>query len=163
MLSALGTTRAAAGGLENQRKIDHDLPVSLARVAKAAGCKVFVLISSSGASKTSFFAYPKMKGETEAAVTEMGFEHVVIVRPGLICGERRAEESRPAEFAFRKIAGWMGSLGNVFKDSWAQDADVIAKAAVSAGVQCLEGKRQEKVWILGGSEIIRLGRTEWKD
>src|SRR5262249_21734261 len=33
-LSALGTTQAAAGGLANQRKIDYDLNLSLARAAK---------------------------------------------------------------------------------------------------------------------------------
>lgn len=53
--SALGTTRAAAGGFENQRKIDYDLNLELAKAARAAGTKVYVLISSSGASSTSPF------------------------------------------------------------------------------------------------------------
>ncbi|OCL05019.1 hypothetical protein AOQ84DRAFT_246816, partial [Glonium stellatum] len=36
-LSALGTTRGAAGGFAAQRAIDHDLNVSLATAAKAGG------------------------------------------------------------------------------------------------------------------------------
>lgn len=55
--SALGTTRAAAGSLENQRKIDYDLNLALAKAAKDSGVKVYVLISSSGANSKASFAY----------------------------------------------------------------------------------------------------------
>ncbi|KAI0765272.1 hypothetical protein C8Q74DRAFT_1041193 [Fomes fomentarius] len=159
-ISGLGTTRAAAGGLDQQRKIDYELNFELAKAAKAAGIKTYVLISSGGASSSSSFAYPKMKGELEDAVKKLGFDHTVILRPGLIVGDRG--ESRPAEAVFRKIAGIAGALSTSLKDSWAQDADVIAKAAVSAAVQCVEGKREKGVWEIGQSEIIKLGRTEWK-
>lgn len=50
----------------------------------------------------------------------------------------------------------MGNVG--LKDAWAQDADVIAKAAVKAGELCLEGQREDGVWIVGQSEIIKLGK-----
>ncbi len=50
---------------------------------------------------------------------------------------------------------------NKFKDFWAQDAEVVGKAAVNAALQALEGDRP-KVWLLGQSDIVRLGRTEWK-
>ncbi|KAG0646027.1 fmp52 [Hyphodiscus hymeniophilus] len=158
--SALGTTRGAAGGVENQRKIDHDLNLALAQAAKAAGVKVYVLISSSGASAASSMAYPKMKGELEDGVSALGFDHTIILRPGLIVGSR--EESRPAEAVVRKIAGFAGMLGHGFKDFWAQDAEIIAKAAVAGGLMALEGKVEEKVLILAQSDIVRLGRTEWK-
>lgn len=73
-ISALGTTRAAAGGFENQRKIDYDLNLALAQEAKAKGTKVYVLISSSGASAQSMAGYTKMKGELEDSVSGLGFE-----------------------------------------------------------------------------------------
>jgi uncharacterized protein YbjT (DUF2867 family) len=73
-ISALGTTRAAAGGFEKQKKIDYDLNLELAQAAKAAGTKVYVLISSSGANSSSMLGYPKMKGELEDAVSALGFE-----------------------------------------------------------------------------------------
>jgi hypothetical protein len=38
---------------------------------------------------------------------------------------------------------------------------VIAKAAVKAGLECLSGGMKEKVNIIGQSDVIRLGRTEW--
>ncbi|KAI5201398.1 NAD dependent epimerase/dehydratase family protein-like protein [Aureobasidium subglaciale] len=158
--SALGTTRGAAGSVEAQRKIDYDLNLELARAAKDKGATTYVLVSTSGANASSFLAYPKMKGELEEAVKELGFEHTVILRPGLIVGER--EDSRPPEFAIRKVAAWAGKISEPWlKNFWAQDADVIAKAAVSAGLQCADGKVQQKVWMLTQSDIIRLGKTEW--
>ncbi|CAG8951228.1 hypothetical protein HYFRA_00007975 [Hymenoscyphus fraxineus] len=158
LFSALGTTKAAAGSIAAQRAIDYTLNLSLAQSAKTAGVKVYVLISSGGANAQSMFAYPKMKGELEDAVKALGFEHVVILRPGLIVGER--EESRPAEWVFRKIAGVMGGVRAGLKDVWAQDDVVIARAGVAAGLKALEGG--EKVVELGQSDIVRLGRTEWK-
>jgi hypothetical protein len=105
-------------------------------------------------------AYPKMKGELEEAVKQLDFEHTIILRPGLIVGQR--EDSRPPEFALRKIATWAGMVSESYlKNFWAQDADVIAKAAISAALQCHEGKVQQKVWTLGQGDIIRLGKTEW--
>jgi len=157
--SGLGTTRGAAGSVEAQRAIDYDLNLSLATAAKKSGVKVYVLISTSGASAQSSLAYPKMKGELEDSVKALEFEHTIILRPGLIVGTR--EESRPAEFILRKVAGAVAPLG--LKDFWAQDASVIAQAAVSAGRQALQDSTDKpKVWIIGQSEVVKLGRTEWK-
>lgn len=159
--SALGTTRGQAGGLEAQRKIDYDLNLALAESAQTAGVNTYVLISSSSAKSSSWVPYSKMKGELEDQVAKLGFKHVVILRPGLIIGER--SDSRPAEYMARQIARFMGNAGgSKLTDSWAQDADVIAKAGVHAALQCIDGKKKEEgVWILEQPDIIRLGKTEW--
>jgi hypothetical protein len=156
--SALGTTRGAAGSFEAQRKIDYDLNLALAQAAKASGVKVYVLISTAGANPHSMMGYPKMKGELEEAVKALDFEHTIILRPGLLVGDR--QESRPAEFVVRKIAGFAGALSNGLKDFWAQDDEVVGKAAVSAGLKALKGEGP-KVSIVGQPDVVRLGRTEW--
>jgi hypothetical protein len=47
--------------------------------------------------------------------------------------------------------------------SVAQDQTVIGRAAVAA-VRLVEGgKAPEKFWILEQSDIVRLGRDEWKE
>ena len=100
-----------------------------------------------------------MKGDIEEDVKQLNFERTVILRPGLISGTR--EESRPAEATFRFIAGWAGKLHSGLKDGWAQDADVIAKAAVKAGLKALEGDiptGSEKVWTIEGRGIIDLAK-----
>lgn len=90
-----------------------------------------------------------MKGQLEDAVKALDFDHVIIVRPGLIVGERASRDSRAAEFVLRKLAGVAGSISPHLKDPWAQDAEVIAKAAIRAGLDCVEGKEKEKFRILG--------------
>lgn len=118
-----------------------------------------MLISASGANKASNIPYSRMKGEIEEDVKALGFERTVILRPGLITGTR--EESRPLEAGIRFIAGWAGKLHSGLKNGWAQDADVIAKAAVNAGLKALEGdvpSGKEQVWSIDGSEIIALAK-----
>ena len=160
MMSALATTRGAAGGFEKQYALEHDLNVSLAKAAKDAGTKTYVLISSASASPSSMFGYTKMKGEIEEHIKDLNFEHTIILRPGLIAGSR--EESRPFEAGLRKIAGALGSISSSLKDPWAQEADTIARAAVRAGIMATngEGQGKEKVWILPQSDIVRLGKNK---
>lgn len=139
--------------------MEHGLNVEMARAARDAGTRVMVLISSAGASKDANMAYARMKGEIEEDVKALGFERTVILRPGLIAGTR--EESRPLEAAARFVAGWAGKVHAGLKNGWAQDADVIGKAAVNAGVKALEGDvpvGSEKVWVLMGSDILREGK-----
>nr|POF04504.1 protein fmp52, mitochondrial [Quercus suber] len=160
-ISSLGTTRANAGGFDNQRKIDYDLNLELAKAAKAAGVQTYVLISSAGADSSSMMGYAQMKGQLEEAVKALDFDHTVIVRPGLIIGDR--QELRSAELVLQKIAKCAGSVsGNKLKDFWAQDADVIAKAAVRVGLDCVEGKGTEKVRLVTQADVIKYGKTEWK-
>lgn len=95
VFSALGTTRAKSNA-EQYRIIDHDYPVHIAAMAKEAGCRYFGLVSSTGASASSWFTYPKMKAETEADCTAAGPPSISIFRPGfLVCDrkERRVAES----------------------------------------------------------------------
>ncbi|KAF2009611.1 hypothetical protein BU24DRAFT_428509 [Aaosphaeria arxii CBS 175.79] len=158
-ISALGTTRAAAGGVDAQRKIDLDLNYDLAVAAKDAGVQTYVLVSSGGANANSMAAYPKMKGELEEKVKALGFKHTVILRPGLILGTRG--ESRPAEAVVRHIAWGLKRVTPALTNFWAQDAETIARAAVEAGVRCEEGKREGKegVWELGQKDILELGEV----
>ena len=161
-ISALGTTRGLAGSFEAQRAIDYDLNLSLANAAKDSGIKVYVLISSAAVSATSPLPYSKMKGELEIAIKEIGFPHTVIVKPGLLVGKR--DDTRPSEAIFRYVAKGLGVMSKAWlTDWWAQDVDVIGKAAASAAIQCIEGKRDKGVWMIDQAEIIKLGRTQWKD
>ncbi|KAI4159228.1 MAG: hypothetical protein LQ342_006748 [Letrouitia transgressa] len=162
LFSALGTTRGQAGSFEAQRAIDYDLNLSLARAAKESGVETYVLISSTGVSTGSPFLYPKMKAELEEAIKGLGFPHTVIVKPGLLVGKR--SDTRLVEASLRYIAKGMGLVSKTWlTDWWAQDADVIGRAAVGAGLECTEGKKDKGVWIVDQKEIIRIGRKEFKD
>ncbi|KAM3082536.1 Protein fmp52, mitochondrial [Clarireedia jacksonii] len=164
--SSLGTTRGQAGSFAAQRTIDYDLNLTLARAALDSQVPIYVLISTGGANSSSMFPYMKMKGELEDAVKALPFKHVVILRPGLIVGDR--EDFRPPEWVFRKLATVSGWVSNALKDGWAQDAEVIGRAAVAAGLKALEdvegGKGKiPQVWVVEQADIVRMGRTEWKE
>lgn len=158
LFSGLGTTRGAAGSFANQRKIDYDSNLAIARAAKDAGIRTYVLISANGASSQSYIAYSKMKGELEEAITALGFEKAVFVRPGFLIGKRPSMKFRESQA--QAIATWLGRMsGGRLKDVWAQDANVVARAAASAGVLASEGKAPEgKVWNLSQADIVRSGR-----
>lgn len=91
---ALGTTRAIAGSPEEFRRIDHDLPVRVAELARAAGATSYALVSSVGADADSRNTYLRVKGETERDVAACGFDSLTAVRPsGLYGGVRTRPEN----------------------------------------------------------------------
>ncbi|KAH9884107.1 NAD(P)-binding protein [Xylariomycetidae sp. FL2044] len=164
VLSALGTTRTQAGGIQNQWKIDHDLNIELAKAAKAAGIKTFVFVSSAGT--RSMFSgrvpYSQMKIGVEDTVQSLDFDHAIILRPGFILGEREKEKMHVGGPLLSGIFRGLGSVRQGFQDTFAQDAEVIARAAVRAAVLASEGKAPSKFWVLEAADIVKYGRDEWK-
>ncbi|KAH8904325.1 NAD(P)-binding protein [Coniochaeta sp. PMI_546] len=164
VFSALGTTRAQAGGIAEQWKIDHDLNVELVTAAKAAGVKDFVFISSAGirGALSGRAPYSRMKQGVEDTIQGAGFEHAVILRPGLIMGDREVPHGG-GPFMNSAVRTLGRLFGQGWQDSLGQEAEVIARAAVAAARLAKEGKAPEKFWVLGGADIVRLGRTEWNE
>lgn len=161
VFSALGTTRGAAGGLQNQWKIDHDLNIELARAAREAGTRTFVFVSSAGTRSplTRFAPYCRMKNGVEDAVRELDFEHAIILKPGTILGAR--EHARPAEAIFQSAVRSLSNISQGLQDAMGQDAEVIGRAAVRAAQLVDEGKAPSKYWVIEAGEILKLGRDEW--
>jgi uncharacterized protein YbjT (DUF2867 family) len=164
VFSALGTTRAQAGGIDAQWKIDHDLNVELVKAAAAAGTKTFVFVSSTGIRGvlSNRLPYSRMKQGVEDAVRDAGFENAVVLRPGLIMGRREVEHTGGPLMngIVRGLGRW---IGQGVQDSLGQDAEVIARAAVAAARLAAQGKAPAKWWVLEAGDIVRLGRTEWKE
>ncbi len=84
----LGTTIKKAGSQANFRKVDHDLVLDFARVAKERGAGKFVVVSAMGAKASSKFFYNRVKGEMEQDLIKVGFDSLVIHRPSLLLGDR---------------------------------------------------------------------------
>lgn len=95
VLCCLGTTHRIAGSPEAFAKVDHIYVAELARLAAARGVRRFVLVSAVGADPSSPMFYNRVKGRAEAAVGELHFKTVHLLRPSLLLGER--PESRPVE------------------------------------------------------------------
>lgn len=102
-LCCLGTTRSAAGSADAFRKVDVEYVDAAASLAKSCGTRVFGLVSAQGASKNIWASdwkpfhgllYAKCKGLAEERVKNQGFDHTIIMRPGLL---DRQEASRFGE------------------------------------------------------------------
>jgi uncharacterized protein YbjT (DUF2867 family) len=139
LLCALGTTIKAAGSQEAFRRVDHDYPVALGRLAREAGARHYLLVSAMGADPASRFFYNRVKGETERDILALGFPSVTIARPSLLVGER--EEFRLGE-ALGRLAGVLAP------PRWSPvPAEQVAGALVDAvlrgagGVEILENTR----------------------
>lgn len=113
VFNAVGTTRAAVGGIQNQWKIDHDLCIENARAAKEAGVKTYVFIASAGTRSflASYLPYSQMKVGVEDAIKELDFEHAIILRPGMILGREK-----PKAPFFESVVGNLNKLGQGVQD-----------------------------------------------
>ena len=87
----LGTIRKDAGSAQRFREIDFGGAEAFIALCKKHSVNTFMLLSSTGASSSSWFLYPKTKGEIEDATRNAGFARVGIFRPGLL---DRGEERR---------------------------------------------------------------------
>jgi uncharacterized protein YbjT (DUF2867 family) len=107
-ICATGTTIKKAGSKEAFLSVDHDLPLSFARLVHQAGAQDFALVSAIGASVDSSFFYARVKGELERDVREIGFRSLTILRPSIIEGER--DEVRLAESVVLKLSHFLAPV-----------------------------------------------------
>lgn len=127
--SAFGTTRAAAGGIEQFKEIDYGVNYKSALAAKELGIETYVLISSIGASSGSMFPYLSSKGKLEDDVLALEFPRTIILRPGILLGQRE----KPKDIMNRIGLGLGCITYNRFLRSLAYPiyGDEVAKVAVS--------------------------------
>ena len=113
VFNAVGTTKGAAGGVQNQWKIDHDSCIENAKAAKEAGVKTYVFISSSGTRGllSAYVPYSKMKIGVEDAIKDIGFDNAIILRPGMILGREK-----PKAPFFETIFANLNKLGQGVQD-----------------------------------------------
>ncbi len=141
---ALGTTIKAAGSQERFRMIDHDLPVTAARIGRMRGATHFLLVSSLGADRNSRAFYTRVKGETEDDIIALNYPALTIARPSLLLGPRK--ERRLGE-ELAKPLGWL-----MPKKYRPIEAATVARALTTAAREDRAGVR-----VLDSSEMNSRG------
>lgn len=148
----LGTTRKDAGTAAAFRAVDFDLALDFARAAEAGGARAFGLVSSAGADAASWFLYPRVKGEAEAAVAALGFEAAVIARPSLLLGERA--RPRPAERLGEAVLAFASPLLlGPLRRYRAVRADAVAAALIASVRARSSGKLILESEVLGAHVV----------
>ncbi|WP_454804587.1 NAD(P)H-binding protein [Mucilaginibacter phyllosphaerae] len=95
IFSCLGTTNAQTPDKQQYRKIDHDYPLQLAKLAKLNGVDQFHVVSAIGADAKSGMFYVKLKGELEDDLKTLDLKTLHIYQPSMLIGDR--EKPRMAE------------------------------------------------------------------
>lgn len=132
VICTIGTTRRIAGSDEAFRRVDFDIPLSVAGKTREAGASCFALTSSIGANARSRLLYPRTKGELEESLRGLGFASLTILRPNVLGGRR--EEFRLGERAALAVLGAAAFLlPRRYRISPAEVvASVLLEAAIAA-------------------------------
>lgn len=127
---SLGTTKKKTPDQNEYYQIDHDYPVLAASIAKDNGARSILLVSAINANANSKIFYVKTKGEVEADIININFEHTYIFRPSMLVGDRK--ESRPTEKFF---IGLFSILNPLFAGSWKRYHSIQVKDLAAAMIQ----------------------------
>lgn len=135
VICTLGTTMRAAGSQAAFRRVDHDYPLAVARLAHRHGTPTYVLNSALGADPASRIFYSRVKGEVERALADVGFTSLTYVRPGLIGGRREA-----FRLGERALLLALGIAGALLPPKWrVNPAPRIAHALLDAALDARPG------------------------
>jgi len=85
----IGTTRKDTPDKNEYRRVEHNIPVDVAKIAKSNSVKVFIYVSSLGANPNSSGSYLKNKGQVEEKLNNLNFPKLVVIRPSILLGNRK--------------------------------------------------------------------------
>ena len=129
---ALGTTIKVAGSQQAFRAVDFDAVLAVAKAAQAAGATRLGVVSAMGANPRSKVFYNRVKGETEEALSALGFATLVIARPSFLAGDRESlgQPERGGEKLALKVSRLLAPL--IPANYRSIDAAAVARALLHA-------------------------------
>ena len=86
----IGTTKKDTPDKEEYRRVEYNIPVNVAKIAKANSVKSFYYVSSIGANPNASSNYLKNKGQVEEELKNLNFSKLAIFRPSLLIGNRKS-------------------------------------------------------------------------
>ena len=85
----IGTTRKNTPDKNEYIKVEYNLPIAAAKIAKSNSVNTFIYISSLGANPKATSLYLKNKGQTEEELIKFNFSNLSILRPSILIGDRK--------------------------------------------------------------------------
>jgi uncharacterized protein YbjT (DUF2867 family) len=149
---ALGTTIKTAGSQHAFYKVDYTYVVNLGKWCADNGVRRFMVVSAMGANAKSGIFYNRVKGEMEAAISQLEIPQKQVFRPSLLIGNRA--EKRSGEKIAQLV---MGGLGFIFTGPLLKykgiHADVVARAMIKAANEDMNGFS-----VFESGEMQRMGK-----
>ena len=137
---AIGTTIGKAGSQAAFRKVDFEIPLQVAEIAKQNGAEKFILVSSLSANAKSMVFYSRTKGQLEEALAKLNYGSLIIFRPSLLLGDRKEKRTgeQVAEFLMKKLPFLVSGPFAKYKGT---PADLLAATMVKLGTSNVKGVR----------------------
>jgi uncharacterized protein YbjT (DUF2867 family) len=85
----IGTTKKNSPDKNEYKRIERDMPVEIAKIAKANSVNSFIYVSSGFADPKNSGAYLRYKGEVEEELQKLNFSKLGIMRPSFLMGNRK--------------------------------------------------------------------------
>ena len=85
----IGTTKQNAPDKNEYRRIEYNIPVKVAQIAKLNLVNSFLYVSSGFADPKISAAYLRNKGEVEEGLKKLNFPKLGIMRPSILLGNRK--------------------------------------------------------------------------
>ena len=102
----IGTTKKNTPDKEEYRRVEYNIPVEIAQIAKSNSVNSFLYVSSGFADPKNSGAYLRNKGEVEEELKKLNFLTLGIMRPSFLIGNRK--EKRMGEkigiFIFKMLS-----------------------------------------------------------
>ena len=89
MFFCIGTTKQNAPDKNEYRRIEYNIPVEVAQIAKLNLVNSFLYVSSGFADPKNSGAYLRNKGEVEEGLKKLNFPKLGIMRPSILLGNRK--------------------------------------------------------------------------
>tara|TARA_Y100000590_G_scaffold378984_1_gene446340 strand:- start:444 stop:1097 length:654 start_codon:yes stop_codon:yes gene_type:complete len=87
----IGTTNKNTPDKNEYRRVEFNIPVDIANIAKSNSIKSFIYVSSGYANPKSSGAYLRNKGEVEEELKKLNFDNLKIMRPSFLLGNRKEQ------------------------------------------------------------------------
>ena len=85
----IGTTHKNTPNKHEYRRIEYDIPINVAKIAKSNSVNSFIYVSSMGANPNSLNSYLKNKGQVEEELKRINFSKLALIRPSALLGKRK--------------------------------------------------------------------------
>lgn len=155
VICCLGTTIRKAGSQTAFRRVDFELCLEAAQLAKQQGVTAFAIISAVNANSRGISFYARTKGELEDALQALGLPQLILAKPSLLLGER--DDRRPLETFAQLLSKPLAPLlAKLSPASTPMSARQLAQALVNVSLQ----PQADAVLVLRYPELVRLARYE---
>ena len=133
----IGTTKQNSPDQDEYRRVELDIPIEIAKIAKSNLVNTFIFVSALYANPKSLGDYVRFKGLVEEELKRLNFPKLVLMRPSFLMGDRK--EKRIGEkigiFVFKLLSPLL--LGPL-KKMRPIPSETVAKAMIRAANKNLE-------------------------